>query len=124
MAPPGLDCRSAVVGVRSIEDRAVPVARVRWSARCWTEDRAALGRLDVGSVSSLWRSAAATGPSLFPCSRLRNFRVPQSSLLVIPRPSSPFTRSRPFIQDVVINIIDCGLSVSSVEDEAPELSSC
>ncbi len=87
-----------------------------------------------------------------PCtrSRLRNFRVPQSLLLVIPRPSSPFprsrhrnfrvpvsapqrqvrlssghcTRSRPFIQGVVITIINCRLSVSSVEDEAPEPSSC
>ena len=69
--------------VRLTEDRAAPVASVRPPAGRWSEDRfvlgvrplarlpagrsddrAALGRLDVGPVSSLWRSAAAPDPSL------------------------------------------------------------
>ena len=77
-----------------------------------SEDRAALGRLDVGPVSSLWRSAAAPDPSLSLAasapaadSGTSACRYSCRSGRFILSLSCP--RSRPFSQGVVITIINC-----------------
>ena len=117
--------------VRLTEDRAAPVASVRPPAGRWSEDRfvlgvrplarlpagrsddrAALGRLDVGPVSSLWRSAAAAGPSLLrPLHPQPTPELPRAGIHAAAAGSFFLSlsclRSRPFSQGVVTAIIDC-----------------